>query len=132
MHQLMTYLSYQLVLQSPTLTKTSKLGPLVGLTAMKADPMWWPQKEGRLVSHNRVHLHKTSVSFGVPTTSPNKSLVPKLDMPITPLNTNNQTGQSTTKPKPKAKQNSPVSTPPKGELRTRSGRLVKKPPRYQE
>ena len=44
-HQFMTCLSYQLVLQSPTLTKTSKLGPLVGLTAMKADPMWWPQKK---------------------------------------------------------------------------------------
>ena len=46
MHRLMTYRSYQLVLQSPVLTKTSKLGPLVGLRAVKADPMWWPQKEG--------------------------------------------------------------------------------------
>ena len=53
-------------------------------------------------------------------------------MPIKPLNTNNQTGQPTMKSKPEAKQSSPVSTPPKGELRTRSGRLVKKPPRHQE
>ena len=83
-------------------------------------------EEGRLVSHNRVHLCKTNVSFGMPTTSLNKSLVPRLDMPIRPLNTNNQTGQPTIKPKLKAKQSSPVSTPPKGELRTRSGRLVKK------
>ena len=89
-------------------------------------------EEGRVVSRNRVHLCKTNVSFGMPTTSLNKSLVPSLDMPIKPLNTNNQTGQPTIKSKPKTKQSSPVSTPPKGELRTRSGRLVKKPPRYQE
>ena len=80
--------------------------------------------EGRLVSHNQVHLCKTNVSFGMPTTSPNKSLVPRLDMPIKPLNTNSQTGQPTIKPKPKAKQSSPVSAPAKGELRTRSGRSV--------
>ena len=79
-------------------------------------------EEERVVSRNQVHLHKTNVSFGVPTTSLNKFLVPKLDMPIKPLNTNNQTGQPTIKPKPKAKQSSPVSTPPKGKLRTRSGR----------
>ena len=84
-------------------------------------------EEGRLVSHNQVHL--CNVSFGMPTTSLNKSLVPMLDMPIKPLNTNNQTSQPTIKPKPKAKQSSPVSTPPKVKLRTRSGRLVKKPPR---
>ena len=89
-------------------------------------------EEGRLISCNQVHLHKTNVSFGMPTTIPNKSLVPRLDMPIKPLNTNNQTGQPTIKPKPKAKQSSPVYTPPKGELGTRSGRLVKKPLRYQE
>ena len=71
-------------------------------------------EEGRLVSCNQVHLHKTNVSFGVPTTSLNKSLVPRLDMSIKPLNTNNETGQPTIKPKPKAKQSSPVSTPPNG------------------
>ena len=64
-------------------------------------------EEGRLVSHNRVHLRRTNVSFGMPTTSPNKSLVPRLDMPIKPLNINNQTGQPTIKTKPKAKQSSP-------------------------
>ena len=84
-------------------------------------------EEGRLVSCNRVHLHKTNVLFGMPTTSLNKSLVPRLDMPIKPLNKNSQTGQPAIKPKPKAKQSCPVSTAPKGELRTRSGRLVKKP-----
>ena len=83
-------------------------------------------EEGRLVSHNRVHLHKTNVSFGMSTTSPNKSFVPKFDMPIKPLNMNNQAGQPTITPKPKAKQ-TPVSTPSKVELRTKSGRLVKKP-----
>ena len=61
-------------------------------------------EEGRLVSHNRVHLCKTNVSFGMPTASPNKSLVPWLDMPIKSLNINNQTGQPTIKPKLKAKQ----------------------------
>ena len=66
-------------------------------------------EEGRLVSHNRVHLHKTNVSFGMSTTSPNKSFVPKFDMPIKPLNMNNQAGQPTITPKPKAKQ-TPVST----------------------
>ena len=89
-------------------------------------------EERKLVSHNQVHLCKTNVSFGMPTTSLNKFLVPRLDMPIKPLNTNNQTGQPTIKPKPEAKHSSPVSTPTEGELRTRSGRLVKKPPRYQE
>ena len=89
-------------------------------------------EEGRLVSCNQVHLCKTNVSFGMPTTSLNKSFVPRLDMHIKPLNMNNQTGQPTIKPKPQAKESSPVSTPPKGELRTRSGRLVKKPPGYQE
>ena len=99
--------------------------------AMKADPIWWPQKKEGW-SRNQVHLLKTNVSFGMPTTSPNKSLVRRLDMPIKTLNMNNQTGQPTIKPEPKAKESSPVSTPAMGELRTRSGRLVKKPPRYQE
>ena len=83
-------------------------------------------EEGRLVSHNQVHLCMTNVSFRMPTTSPNKSLVPRLDMPIKPLNMNNQTVQPTIKLKPKAKESSPVSTPSMGELRTRSGSLVKK------
>ena len=61
-------------------------------------------EEGRLVSHNQVHLCKTSVSFGMHTTSPNKFFVSQLHMPIKPLNTNNQTGQPTIKPKPKVKQ----------------------------
>ena len=38
-------------------------------------------EDGRLVSHNRVHLHKTNVSFGMPTTSPSKPFVLRLDMP---------------------------------------------------
>ena len=104
MHQLKTYLSYQLVLQSPILTKTSKLGPLVGVECCEGRSYVVATEEGRLVSHNRVHLCKTNVSFGMPTASPNKSLVPRLDMPIKPLNINNQTGQPTIKPKPKAKQ----------------------------
>ena len=65
---------------------------------------------------------------GMSTTSPKKSFVPKFDIPIKPLSMNNQAGQPTIAPKPKAKQ-TPVSTPPKVELRTRSGRLVKKPPK---
>ena len=75
-------------------------------------------EEGRLVSHNRVHLYKTNVSFSMSTTSPNKSFVPKFDMPIKPLNMNNQAGQPTITPKPKANQTT-VSTPPKVELRTK-------------
>ena len=87
-------------------------------------------EEGRLVSHNRVHLHKTNVSFGMPTTSLNKPFVPRLDMPIKPPNTITNTGPpSTITPKPKTKHSSPVSTPPRVELRTRSRRLVKKPPK---
>ena len=87
-------------------------------------------EEGRLVSRNRVHLCKTNVSFGVPTTSPNKPFVSRLDMPIKPSNTITNTGPpSTITPKQKAKHSSPVSTPPRVELRTRSGRLVKKPPK---
>ena len=74
-------------------------------------------EEGRLVSHNQVHFCKTNVSFGMSSTSPNKSFVPKFDMPIKPLNMNNQAGQLTITPKPKAKQ-TPVFTPPKVELRT--------------
>ena len=85
-------------------------------------------EEGRLVSPNRVHLWKTNVSFGMSTTSPNESFVPKFDMPIKLLNMNNQAGQPTITPKSKAKQ-TPVSTPPKVELRTKSGRLFKKPPK---
>ena len=38
-------------------------------------------EDGRLVSHNRVHLCKTNMSFGMPTTSPSKHFVPRLDMP---------------------------------------------------
>ena len=77
-------------------------------------------EDGRLISHNCIHLQGTHVPF-LPKSS-------KFDMPIKPLNTNNQAGQPTITPKPKAKQ-TPVSTPPKVELRTRSRRLVKKPPK---
>ena len=77
-------------------------------------------EDGKLFSHNHIHLQGTNVPF-IPKSS-------KLDMPIKPLNTNNQAGQPTITPKSKAKQ-TPVSTPPKIELRTRSGRLVKKPPK---
>ena len=52
-------------------------------------------EEGRLVSRNQVHLCKTNVSFGMSTTSLNKSFVPKFDMPIKSLNMNNQAGQPT-------------------------------------
>ena len=87
-------------------------------------------EEGRLVSHNRVHLCKTNVSFGMPTTSPNKPFVPRLDMPIKPPNIITNTGPpSTISPKTKAKLSTPVSTPPRVELRMRSRRLVKKPPK---
>ena len=30
--------------QSPILTRTLRLGQLVGLKAVKEDPMWWPQR----------------------------------------------------------------------------------------
>ena len=47
---------------------------------------------------------------------------------LKPSNTNNKTGQPTTTPN--LKQNKlPTSTPLKVELRTRSGRIVRKPPR---
>ena len=77
-------------------------------------------EDGRLISRNHIHLRGANVPF-LPKSS-------KLDMPIKPLNTNNQAGKPTITPKPKAKQ-TPVSTPPKVKLRTRSGRLVKKPPK---
>ena len=90
-------------------------------------------EDGRLVSHNQVHLCKTNVSLGMPTTSPSKPFVPRFDIPSKPSNTiNNTSPSSPTTPKPKAKHSSPESTPLKVELRTRSGRIIRKPPRYQE
>ena len=51
-------------------------------------------EDGQLVSHNQVHLHKTNLSFGMPTTSISKPFVPRLDMPSKPSNTINNTGPS--------------------------------------
>ena len=94
-------------------------------------------EDGRLISCNHIHLQSTNVPF-----FPKSS---RLDVPpatnlaqetnncisLKPLNTNNKSGQPTTAPKPKAKQ-TPAPIPPKVELRTRSGRIIRKPPRYQE
>ena len=94
-------------------------------------------EDGKLISHNPVHLRGTNVPF-VPKSSrldvpPATNLAQEANKCISlkPSNTNNKSGQPTTTPKPKAKQ-TPVSIPPKVELRTRSGRIVRKPPRYQE
>ena len=94
-------------------------------------------EDGRLISQNCIHLHGTNVSFlpkssrlDVPSTT-NLALEANKCVSLKPSNTNNKSGQATITPKPKAKQ-TPASTPPKVELRTRSGRIVRKPPRYQE
>ena len=86
-------------------------------------------EDDRLISHNCVHLWGTNVSF-LPKSS-------RLDVPpaqqankyvsLKPSNINTKSGQPVITPKPKVKP-TPASTPPRVELRTRSGRLVKKPP----
>ena len=99
-------------------------------------------EEGRLLSHNHVHLCHTNVPF-----QPSRPYVPQ--PPVLPPNKNNpilptnKPSQDPHMPKPdntgpttlphKPVQSSPMSTstPPRTELRTRSGRLVKKPVRYQ-
>ena len=93
-------------------------------------------EDGRLISRNRIHLQNTNVSF-LPKSSrldvpPATNLTQEANKCISlkPPNTN-KSGQPTTTPKPKAKQ-TPISIPPKVELRTRSARIVRKPPRYQE
>ena len=94
-------------------------------------------EDGRLISCNRVHLRGTNIPF-VPKSSrldvpPTTNLAQEANKCISlkPSNTNNKSGQPTTTPKPKAKQ-TPASIPPKVELRTRSGRIIRKPSRYQE
>ena len=92
---------------------------------------------GRLISCNRIHLHSTNVPF-LPKSSrldvpPATNLAQEVNkcVSLKPSNTNNKSGQPTTTPKPKAKQ-TPASIPPKVELRTKSGRIIRKLPRYQE
>ena len=94
-------------------------------------------EDGRLISCNHIHLQSTNVPF-LPKPSrldvpPATNLAQETNKCISlkPSNTNNKSGQPTTTPKPKAKQ-TPASVPPKVELRTRSGRIIRKPPRYQE
>ena len=94
-------------------------------------------EDGRLISRNSIHLLSTNVPF-FPKSSrsdvpPATNLAQETNKCISlkPSNTNNKSGQPTTTPKPKAKQ-TPASIPPKVELRTRSRRIIRKPPRYQE
>ena len=94
-------------------------------------------EDGRLISCNRVHLCNTNVPF-LPKSSkldvpPTTNLAQEVNkcLSLKPSNTNNKSGQPTTTPKPNAKQ-TPASIPPKVELGTRSGRIIRKPPRYQE
>ena len=93
-------------------------------------------EDGGLISCNRIHLRSTNVPF-LPKSSrldvpPATNLAQEANKCISlkPSNTN-KSGQPATSPMPKAKQ-IPVSIPPKVELRTRSGRIIRKPPRYQE
>ena len=93
-------------------------------------------EDGRLISCNRIHLRSTNVSF-LPKSSrldvpPATNLAQEANKCISfkPSNTK-KSGQPATSPKPKSKQ-TPVSIPSKVELRTRSGRIIRKPPRYQE
>ena len=93
-------------------------------------------EDGRLISCNCIHLHSTNVPF-LPKSSrldvpPTTNLAQEANKCISlkPSNTNNKSGQLTTTSKPKAKQ-TPASIPPKVELRTRSGRIIRII-RYQE
>ena len=97
-------------------------------------------KEGRLISHNHVHLRCTNVSFqsrpsrlDVPHTTNPKVLptnIPTKDTKESASPTPTNTGQPSAPRKPG--KSSPVSTPPKVELKTQSGTLVKMPARYQQ
>ena len=94
-------------------------------------------EDGRLISCNRIHLQSTNVPF-FPKSSrldvpPSTNLAQETNKCISlkPSNTNNKSGEPTTTPKSKAKQ-TPASIPPKVKLRTRSERIIRKPPRYQE
>ena len=97
-------------------------------------------EEGRLISCNCVHLRCTNVSFqsrpsrlDVPHTMNPKVLptnIPNKDTKESASPTPTNTGQPSTPCKTVKK--SPVSTPLKVELRTKSGRLVKIPARYQQ
>ena len=94
-------------------------------------------EDGRLISRNRVHLQSTNVPF-FPKSSrldvpPATNLAQETNKCISlkPSNTDNKSGQPTTTPKPKAKQ-TPASIPPTVKLGTRSGRIIRKPPRYQQ
>ena len=92
-------------------------------------------EEGHLISCNCVHLCCTNVYFQARPSKP--------DIPYSPILPTNQLSKDSQMPKPdntgptalppKPAQSPPVSvsTPPRTELRTRSGRLIKKPVRCQ-
>ena len=93
-------------------------------------------EDGRLISCNPIHLRSTNVPFfpkssrlDVPpaTNLAQETNVYHLNHQIPTTNLDNPPQLA----KPKAKQ-TPASIPPKVELRTRSGRIIRKPPRYPE
>ena len=94
-------------------------------------------EDGRLISHNHVHLQGTNIPFLLKSSRldvpPATNLAQEANkcVSLKPSNANNKSDQPATTLKPKAKQ-TPASTPLKVELRTRSGRIIRKPPRYQE
>ena len=94
-------------------------------------------EDRRLISCNCIHLQGTGVPFfpkssrlDVPP-APNLAQETNKCISLKPSNTNSKSDQPTTTPKPKEKQ-TPASIPPRVELSTRSGRIIRKPPRYQE
>ena len=92
-------------------------------------------EEGRLISHNHVHLHCTNVPFQARPTKPDILYTPILPtnkpskVPQIPKPDN--TGQTSLPQKPAQSPPVSVSSPPRTKLRTRSGRLIKKTVRYQ-
>ena len=90
-------------------------------------------EEGRLISCNCVSFQSRPSRLDVPHTTSPKVLptnIPSKDTKESASPTPTNTGQPSTPCKPV--KSSPVSTPPKVELRTKSGRLVKIPARYQQ
>ena len=92
-------------------------------------------EEGRLISHNHVHLHCTNVPFQLTRPYvPKMPVLPPTSKPVLPTN-NPSKGPQMPKSNisgPTALPHKPVPSPKVSELRTRSRRLIKKKPaRYQ-
>ena len=83
-------------------------------------------ESGQVISHNRVHLHETNVEF-----VPQVQNVSKVSKVLKEEKTVKSSSSNTKSKQPVQKQNIKSTVGFNNNYRTRSGREVRKPPRYQ-